>query len=111
MNKDEATKHFNIPQNVIDEYEKLNTTFVEEHLDYTDKDVENLGTMMTLYDVGFSNEEVAHIMEIMIAEDKSKMNCKKMLDEKRCQCLDEIHNKENQINSIDYLINKIKRNK
>lgn len=114
MNKEETIKHFNIPEEVLEEYHALGFCCEVQKVmgtwQYNDRDIERLGLIMTLHDVGFSNEEVALYMQLEAEGEETKQQRCKMLDKKRSSSLDEIHFKEKQLDRIDYLRQKI-RNK
>lgn len=115
MTKEETIRHFNIPAEVLDEYHALGLCDEVKKVmgtwHYDDRDVERLGLIMTLHDVGFSNEEVAGFMELETQGKATEDKRQKILDEKRAASLEEIHFKEKQLDRLDYLRLKMKRNK
>lgn len=67
--------------------------------------------IMTLHDIGFSNDEVESYMRLLL-DDKSTENERlRMLNKLRNNALDEIHFKEKQLERMDYLRHKIRNNK
>lgn len=113
MNKEEIKKHFNIPSDILDKYHEMGLCEEVKKVmgtwQYDDSDVERLGLIMTLHDVGFNNEEVAHFMLLSSEGEQTEPERKKMLDEKRLSNLDEIHFKEKQLDRLDYLRQKMKK--
>lgn len=78
---------------------------------YDDQDLERLSMIMTLHDIGFSNDEVESYMRLLL-DDKSTENERlRMLNKLRNNALDEIHFKEKQLERMDYLRHKIRNNK
>lgn len=70
---------------------------------YDETDLEGLSTIMTLHDVGFTNDEVKKYMGLLLKGKSTEEEWLKMLSEKRNGTLDEIHFKEKQLDRLDYL--------
>lgn len=113
MTKEEASKHFNIPEEILDEYHEMGLCDEVKKVmgtwQYDDTDVERLGLIMTLHDVGFTHEEVAQFMQLEAQGEITKPQRQKLLDSKRRESLDEIHFKEKQLDRLDYLRHKMNR--
>lgn len=113
MTKDEIYKHFNIPSEILDEYHEMGLCDEVKKVmgtwQYDDSDVERLGLIMTLHDVGFDNEEVAHYMQLRSEGSSTEEQRRKIFDEKRTSTLDEIHFKEKQLDRLDYLKRKMNK--
>lgn len=77
---------------------------------YDESDMERLGTVMTLHDIGFTGEEVEKYMRLLLKGRATEDERLKMLSEKRNGTLDEIHFKEKQLDRLDYLRFEIQRN-
>ncbi len=103
---------YNIPREVISLYESI----IQKHggrngadiIDpdsyfYDDGDLDRLSLMVTLKDSGFSEDEIRYYMEIFLGKDPKGEARLRMLGKKRRQVLDEIHFREKQLESIDYL--------
>lgn len=110
MTKEEASKKYNIPIKILDEYERWGLCKAVKKVmgswHYDDTDIENLSLIMTLHDIGFSSDEVEIYMNLMLKnEPNSDRNDKQlqMLNEKRRILLDEIHFKEKHLSRLDYL--------
>ena len=62
MTKTEASECYNIPVEVLDEYESWGlcgeVIKVMGAWQYDDRDIERLSMIMTLHDIGFSNKEI-----------------------------------------------------
>ncbi len=70
---------------------------------YDEQDIERLGLIMTLHDIGFDSSEVEAYMRLAMEGDKTQPERLAMLNKKRGQTLDEIHFREKQIEHMDYL--------
>lgn len=70
---------------------------------YDDNDIERLSTIMTLHDIGFTNDEVEKYMRLLLQGKSTEKELLKMLNDKRNGTLDEIHFKERQLYRLDYL--------
>lgn len=70
---------------------------------YDESDIECLSTIMTLHDIGFTNDEVEKYMRLLLEGKSTEKERPKMLSEKRLGTLEEIHSKEKQLDCLDYL--------
>ena len=104
MTKQEMLKKYNVPAELLDKYEKI-----KKCTSYTDKDIENISMIMTLYDAGFDNDEVKNY--ICLCNEDTAVRRTEMLAKKRKSTLDDIHLKQKQLDGIDYLSYKIMRKK
>lgn len=68
-----------------------------------------LAWIMTLHDIGFSNEEVETYMRLLLQGEATEQERIRMLNKKRKNALDEIHFKEKQLDRLDYLRYKIQK--
>ena len=63
MTKEEASRQYQIPVSVLDEYERWGlcgaVKKVMGNWQYDDTDIERLGIVMSLHDMGFDAEEIA----------------------------------------------------
>lgn len=115
MTIDETSKRYHIPIKILKEYESWGlcgeVKKVMGRWNYDDRDLERLSTIMTLHDIGFTNDEVQQYMELLCADESTEEERMKMLNSKRSGMLDEIHFKEKQIDRLDYLRFEMQRNK
>jgi DNA-binding transcriptional MerR regulator len=115
MTKDEVSKLYNIPVEVLQEYESWGLCGAVKDVmgawQYDDRDLERLSMIMTLHDINFENEEVEKYMRLMLEGDSTEAARFRMLNEKRSDTLDEIHFKEKQLERLDYLRHKMKKAK
>lgn len=115
MTVNEASEKYNIPIEVLKEYENWGLCSEVKKVmgvwQYDAQDLERLSMIMTLHDIGFSNDEVESYMRLLL-DDKSTENERlRMLNKLRNNALDEIHFKEKQLERMDYLRHKIRNNK
>lgn len=111
----EASETYNIPIEILEEYESWGLCGEVKKVmgawQYDDTDLERLGMIMTLHDIGFSNEEVELYMHLLLEGESTENQRMRMLNQRRSTALDEIHFKEKQLERLDYLRYKIRNNK
>lgn len=113
MTINEASERYNIPIKILKEYEswglcgEVKKVMGSWHYDQTD--IERLSLIMTLHDVGFTNEEVEHYMRLALSENETSEERMSMLRKKRNGMLYEIHFKQKQLDRLDYLRYEISR--
>lgn len=114
MTRNEVAVRYQIPEEILDEYEtcKLFGTGKQAIAErqYEESDIETVSMIMTLHDIGFTKKESEIYMELYLSEADTIKQQLQMLEKKRSASLDEIHIKEAQLNSLDYLRHKIKMN-
>lgn len=107
MTKQEASKHFNIPIRILDEYERWGLCSAVKKVmgkwQYDDSDLEKLSLIMTLHDVGFNSKEIEIYMRLLLNDKDTDKKQLDMLNEKRDDILDRIHFREKQLERLDYL--------
>ena len=110
----EASEKYNIPLSVLQAYESWGLCGEVKKVmgawQYDDSDIERLSTIMTLHDIGFSNDEVREYMELLCEGASTEEKRLSMLNAKRKGTLDEIHFKEKQLDRLDYLRFEIQKN-
>ena len=111
----EASEKYNIPIKILQEYESWGlcgeVKKVMGSWRYDDSDIERLSTIMTLHDIGFTNEEIKKYMRLLLKGNDTEQDRMKMLNTKRDNTLDEIHFKEKQLDRLDYLRFEMKKGK
>lgn len=114
MTADEICTYYQIPKKILKEYHEWGLCeaicIAMEDWEYTDIDIQRLGMIMTLYDVGFQNEEVEIYMKLLLESEENGDMRLHMLDTLRSKALDEIHLKERQLMRVDYLRKEIRDN-
>lgn len=113
MRIEEASRQYEIPAYIQEEYEQLNA--YEKQRDETgswecgQRDLEYMGLMVTLHQIGFERAEVKKYMNLVMQGAEAKAERMKMLDQKRDNTLDKIHFCEGQIDLLDYLRYELQR--
>ena len=107
MTINEISVRYNIPIEILQEYEGWGLCNEVEKVmgswHYDESDIERLSTIMTLHDIGFTNDEIEKYMRLLLKGKTTEKERLKMLDHKRNGTLDEIHFKEKQLDRLDYL--------
>lgn len=107
MTINEASERYKIPIKILQEYESWGlcgeVKKVMGSWHYDESDIERLSTIMTLHDIGFTNDEVKKYMQLLLKGKSTEKERLKMLGEKRNGTLDEIHFKGKQLDRLDYL--------
>lgn len=113
MTIDEASTRYNIPLKVLKEYERWGLCSEVKKVmgawQYDQTDIERLSLILTLHDVGFTNEEVEQYMRLELSGEDTAQARMAMLQKKRSGTLDEIHFKQKQLDRLDYLRYEIDR--
>lgn len=101
MTINKASEKYSIPIEVLKEYESWGLCSEVKKVmgvwQYDDKDLERLSLIMTLHDIGFSNEEVEIYMRLLLDGKSTDNERLRMLNKLRNNALDEIHFKEKQL--------------
>lgn len=112
MTIQEASKKYKLPVSVLREYKSWGlcdeVKKVMDAWEYDDCDLERLGMIMTLHNAGFDNRKIQAYMRLYIKGESTRKKQMDMLNKQRQVTLDEIHLKEKQIDSLDYLRFKIR---
>lgn len=113
MTIQEASGHYQIPMEVLLEYERWGLCGAVKKVmgdwQYDDTDLERLSTIMTLHDIGFTVEKVEAYMRLLLEGDHTAVQRLSMLEKKRSAALEEIHFKERQLQRLDYLRYEIRK--
>lgn len=107
MTINEASERYKIPIKILQEYKRWGLCGEVKKImgswHYDESDIEGLSTIMTLHDIGFTNDEVEKYMRLLFEGESTERERLKMLNDKRNGTLDEIHFKERQLDRLDYL--------
>lgn len=107
MTIDEASDRYKIPIEVLRKYESWGLCKEVKKVmgawQYDETDLQRLSMIMTLHDIGFSNEEVESYMRLLLEGNSTEAERMQMLNKKRGTTLDEIHFKQKQLDRMDYL--------
>ena len=103
----EASERYQIPMEILKEYESWGLCGTVKKVmgawQYDDQDLERLGLIMTLHDIGFQNEEVEEYMRLLLEGENTEERRMQMLNRRRGIALDEIHLREKQLERMDSL--------
>ena len=103
----EASEHYNIPIEILREYESWGLCDEVEKVmgnwQYDDQDLERLSLIMTLHDVGFAPADIEAFMRLAMQGKDTEAARMRMLNQHRSEALDEIHFREKQLERMDYL--------
>lgn len=112
MTIDEASKRYQIPMEILKEYESWGLCGAVKKImgvwQYDDSDLERLSMIMTLHDIGFHTEEIETYMRLLLEQQDTDRERLRMLERKRSEVLDEIHFRERQLDRLDHLRYKIR---
>lgn len=109
MTRRDMIERFGIPDTILNDYERnVRKTHTEV---YNDADLALLSQMVTLYEIGFTSQQAQQYL--CAAEVQSNSNTMKLtlLNQKRQELLNTIHQQEEQLDKLDFLryeIQKIK---
>lgn len=113
MTIDEASERYKIPIEVLREYESWGLCDEVKKVmgawQYDERDLQRLSIIMTLHDIGFSNDEVECYMRLLLEGNSTEDERLQMLNKQRGMTLDEIHFKQKQLDRMDYLRYKIEK--
>lgn len=113
MTIDEASERYKIPIEVLREYESWGLCDEVKKVmgawQYDERDLQRLSIIMTLHDIGFSNDEVECYMRLLLEGSSTEDERLQMLNKQRGMTLDEIHFKQKQLDRMDYLRYKIEK--
>lgn len=115
MTMKEAGERYQIPLKILKEYESWGLCGAVKKVmgswQYDDQDIERLGMIMTLRDIGFGSSEVETYMRLVLEGERTEPERIAMLNRRRVKTLDEIHVKEKQIAHMDYLRYEMQKSK
>lgn len=115
MTMKEAGERYQIPLKILKEYESWGLCGAVKKVmgswQYDDQDIERLGMIMTLHDIGFGSSEVETYMRLVLEGERTEPERIAMLNRRRGRTLDEIHIKEKQIAHMDYLRYEMQKSK
>ena len=108
----EVSKRFNVSITALRYYEKVglfeDVNRVNGIREYEDKDIERLSLILTLKNIGLSNETILKYIELNEQGAHTKKQQIQVLKLERQKLLDSIHNQQKNIDSLDYLIYQLK---
>ena len=115
MTSEEVCKRYGISPNLLEEYRSWGlcaaVRIAMEDWQYDDRDLERLGLIMALHNMGFPAEEVEAYMRLLLSGPSTERERLAMLNRRRSQTLDEIHLKERQLARMDYLRHELRESR
>ena len=106
MTKKEASERYQISSRILEDYERWNlrddAKKAKGQWKYDDADLELLGTITTLHDMGLEEDEIERYMRLYLRGDETSAERVQILNQKREQTLDEIHLLEKRLELFDY---------
>ena len=104
MTIDEVSERYQIPAEILREYEGWGLCGADSVSWQCGKqDLERLSLIMVLHDVGFRKDEVEEYMRLVLEGETTRERRMRMLEERRVEALDEIHRREQKLEQLDYL--------
>lgn len=86
MTKEEASKRYQIPISILNEYESWGLCGAVKKVmgawQYDDTDLERLSTIMSLHDMGFDVNEVETYMRLLLSDEDTERERLDMLNKK-----------------------------
>ena len=93
MTVDEASEQYQIPIEILKEYESWGLCSSVKKVmgawQYDDQDLERLSLIMTLHDIGFENQEVEEYMRLVLEGEDTAEQRMAMLNRQRGIALDD----------------------
>ena len=113
MTIQEASDRYKIPMEILREYESWGLCGAVKKVmgawQYDDEDIQRLSTIMSLHDVGFSNDEVETYMRVLQEGEHTVLERLEVPRRRRDSTLDEIHFRQAQLDRLVYLQYKIQK--
>lgn len=108
MTRQEVSERYQIPTEVLREYESWDLCGSVQQGQYSGLDLERLSLILILQEIGFSANEVEAYMRLTLARDGGRTARLRLLEQKRRSTLNEIHCLEKRVAHMDYLRHQIK---
>ena len=99
MTMQEASERYHIPLYILQEYECWGLC----HGCYNAADIQQLSLILTLYDIGFSSQQVEQYIRLVLSSQNTVEARLHMLNAERTRILDSIHQLQQQLDKVDYL--------
>lgn len=113
MTLQEAAKRFQISMEKLNLYEKNGLLECRQLIDgvpdYTEDELRRLGLIHSLLKAGFDMDSLRKYFSLSVHNSADKEEKIRLLRKQRCRLLDEIHGKQQSLDELDYLIEKIRK--
>lgn len=115
MTLTEAGKKFHISMEKLKLYEENNLlehrTLADGTFDYTETELRRVGLIHSLLKSGMDMDALKKYLRLLNDERGSKEEQIRMLRKQRCQLLDDLHDKQQTLDALDYLIRETQNHK
>lgn len=108
MTNQEVSERYQIPMEILREYESWELCGSVQQGRYDSLDLERLSLILTLHDIGFSTDEVEAYMRLTQTRGGGETARLRLLEQRRRSTVDEIHCLERQVARMDCLRHQIK---
>lgn len=115
MTLNEASKRFHISMEKLKSYEENNLlehkTLADGTFDYTETELQRVGLIHSLLKSGMDIDILKRYLKLLNDKTGSKEEQIRILRKQRYQLLDDIHDKQQTLDEIDYIIRETKNYK
>ncbi len=109
----EVSEKFNISITALRYYEKVglfdDVTRVNNIREYEDKDIDRISLILSLKKAGLHIQTILQYIHLLKEGHSSNSERVCILKKRRCELLDEIHQQQKNLDSLDYLIYQTKK--
>lgn len=113
MTLQEAAIRFQINIEKLDFYEENGllecSRLIDGVPDYTEDELRRVGLIHSLLKAGFDIDSLKKYFSLLGHDGADKTEKVRLLRKQRCQLLDEIHDKQQSLDELDYMIEKIRK--
>ena len=113
MTLNEASIRFQIDIDKLKSYEEnglfSHRTLADGISDYTQRDIRRISLIHSLQKFGMDTEELKKYLRLIDGNTESKEEQIRILRKQRCKLLDEIHEKQQSLDELDYMISETKK--
>lgn len=113
MTLNEASKRFKISIEKLKSYEENglleHQTLADGTFDYTETELRRIGVIGSLLDSGMETEEIKRYLRLQNDKGSSREEQIRILRKQRCKLLDNIHDKQQVLDELDYMISEAKK--
>lgn len=106
MKSEEVKGCCNIPEEMVELYERLKLEFAPEKTEKGDlscEDMERIGLMTTLKEAGLDDRETERYMRLLFEGESTENRRMDILNDKRERVLGELHRCQRRLDKLDYL--------
>ena len=112
MTLNEASKRFHISMEKLESYEENDLlehqTLADGTFDYTETELRRIGLIHSLLKSGMNMEVLKNYLRLLKDKTTSKEEQIRILRKQRYQLLDDIHDKQQTLDELDYMIRETK---